>query len=142
MTYVGEDGQRHQPFMVHRALFGSLERFFGILIEQYAGAFPMWLAPEQARILPITENQLEYAKKQLAALRARGFRVELDERAASLGAKIKDARHDRIPYLLVCGAEEEKAGTFAVRSRREGELGGLSVDGLAKKWQEEIDKKA
>jgi len=141
MTYVGEDGQRHQPFMVHRALFGSLERFFGILIEQYAGAFPLWLAPEQARILPITENQIGYAKKQLAALRGMGFRVELDERAASLGAKIKDARHDRIPYLLVVGAEEEKSGKFAVRSRREGELGALDCEELAKKWRDEVDKK-
>ena len=141
MTYVGEDGQRHQPFMVHRALFGSLERFFGILIEQYAGAFPLWLAPEQARILPITENQLEYAKKQLSVLRGMGFRVEVDERAASLGAKIKDARHDRIPYLLVVGAEEEKAGSFAVRSRREGELGAMNCEELAKKLREEVDKK-
>ena len=141
MTYVGEDGQRHQPFMVHRALFGSLERFFGILIEQYAGAFPLWLAPEQARILPITENQLGYAKKQLAVLRGMGFRVELDERAASLGAKIKDARHDRIPYLLVVGQEEEKSGKFAVRSRREGELGALDCEELAKKWRDEVDKK-
>lgn len=141
MTYVGEDGQRHQPFMVHRALFGSLERFFGILIEQYAGAFPLWLAPEQARILPITENQLGYAKKQLAVLRGMGFRVELDERAASLGAKIKDARHERIPYLLVVGQEEEKSGKFAVRSRREGELGTMDCEELAKKWRDEVDKK-
>ncbi|MBR2643625.1 MAG: threonine--tRNA ligase [Lentisphaeria bacterium] len=141
MTYVGEDGQRHQPFMVHRALFGSLERFFGILIEQYAGAFPMWLAPEQARILPITENQLDYAKEKLAELRSKGFRVELDSRAASLGAKIKDARNARIPYLLVVGAEEAANGTFAVRSRREGELGAMNSEDLAKKWQDEVDKK-
>ncbi|MBQ4336911.1 MAG: threonine--tRNA ligase [Lentisphaeria bacterium] len=141
MTYVGEDGQKHQPFMVHRALFGSLERFFGILIEQYAGAFPMWLAPEQARILPITENQLDYAKEKLAELRSKGFRVELDSRAASLGAKIKDARNARIPYLLVVGAEEAANGTFAVRSRREGELGAMNSEDLAKKWQDEVDKK-
>ena len=141
MTYVGEDGQRHQPFMVHRALFGSLERFFGILIEQYAGAFPMWLAPEQARILPITENQLDYAKEKLAELRSKGFRVELDSRAASLGAKIKDARNARIPYLLVVGAEEAANGIFAVRSRREGELGAMNSEDLAKKWQDEVDKK-
>ncbi len=103
MTYVGEDGKKHRPFMVHRALFGSLERFFGILIEQYAGAFPMWLAREQARILPITERQHEYAEQMKLELRKRGFRVEADSRAASLGAKIKDARHDRVPYLLLVG---------------------------------------
>ena len=141
MTYVGEDGQKHQPFMVHRALFGSLERFFGILVEQYAGAFPLWLAPEQARILPITENQLDYAREKLAELRSKGFRVELDSRAASLGAKIKDARNARIPYLLVVGAEEAANGTFAVRSRREGELGAMNCEDLAKKWQDEVDKK-
>ena len=140
-TYVGEDGQKHQPFMVHRALFGSLERFFGILVEQYAGAFPLWLAPEQARILPITENQLDYAREKLAELRSKGFRVELDSRAASLGAKIKDARNARIPYLLVVGAEEAANGTFAVRSRREGELGAMNCEDLAKKWQDEVDKK-
>ena len=141
MTYVGEDGQKHQPFMVHRALFGSLERFFGILVEQYAGAFPLWLTPEQARILPITENQLDYAREKLAELRNKGFRVELDSRAASLGAKIKDARNARIPYLLVVGAEEAANGTFAVRSRREGELGAMNCEDLAKKWQDEVDKK-
>ncbi|MBO5688989.1 MAG: threonine--tRNA ligase [Lentisphaeria bacterium] len=141
MTYVGEDGQKHQPFMVHRALFGSLERFFGILVEQYAGCFPMWLAPEQARILPITENQMEYAKAKLAELRSKGFRVELDSRAASLGAKIKDARNARIPYMLVVGAEEAANGTFAVRSRREGELGAMNCEDIAKKWQDEVDKK-
>ena len=127
--------------MVHRALFGSLERFFGILVEQYAGAFPLWLAPEQARILPITENQLDYAREKLAELRSKGFRVELDSRAASLGAKIKDARNARIPYLLVVGAEEAANGTFAVRSRREGELGAMNCEDLAKKWQDEVDKK-
>ena len=110
-------------------------------IEPVVDAFPLWLAPEQARILPITENQLEYAKKQLAALRGMGFRVELDERAASLGAKIKDARHERIPYLLVVGQEEEKSGKFAVRSRREGELGTMDCEELAKKWRDEVDKK-
>lgn len=141
MSYIGEDGKKHQPYMVHRALFGSIERFFGILIEQYAGAFPVWLAPEQARILPITEHQLEAAKVQKDELRKLGFRVEVDERAASLGAKIKDARHDRVPYLLVLGAEEAAKGSFAVRSRREGELGELSFAAFAKKLQEDLDNK-
>ena len=141
MSYVGEDGQKHQPFMVHRALFGSLERFFGILIEQYAGAFPMWLAPEQARILPITQEQIPFAEKQRDALRAKGFRVEFDSRSASLGAKIKDARNARIPYILVVGAQEAADGRFSVRSRREGELGAMTLDDLAKKMQSDVDNK-
>ncbi|MGE4564770.1 MAG: threonine--tRNA ligase [Victivallaceae bacterium] len=141
MSYIGEDGKKHQPYMVHRALFGSIERFFGILIEQYAGAFPVWLAPEQARILPITEHQLGAAREKMAELRKLGFRVGVDERAASLGAKIKDARHDRIPYLLVLGAEEAAKGTVAVRSRLEGELGEMSFDAIVKKLQYDLDNK-
>ena len=88
MTYIGEDGKKHRPYMVHRALMGSLERFFGILIEQYAGAFPLWLAPEQARVLPVSDKQLDAAKALMLELRKRGFRVEIDAQAASLGAKI------------------------------------------------------
>lgn len=141
MTYVGEDGKKHRPFMVHRALFGSLERFFGILVEQYAGAFPLWLAPQQARILPITERQHEYARAMKLELRKRGFRVDADDRAASLGAKIKDARHDRIPYLLIVGDQEMEKGVFAVRTRREGELGEMSLADLAEKMQNEVDNK-
>ncbi len=141
MTYVGDDGHRHRPYMVHRALFGSLERFFGILVEQYAGAFPMWLAPQQARILAITERQHEYVAKMKKELRSRGFRVESDVRAGSLGAKIKDARHDRVPYLLVVGDQEMEKGTFSVRSRREGELGELNLDQIAEKMQIDHDNK-
>jgi len=141
MSYIGEDGQKHQPFMVHRALFGSLERFFGILVEQYAGAFPLWLAPEQARILPITQDQIPFAEAQRDLLRAKGFRVEYDNRSASLGAKIKDARNARIPYILVAGAQEAANGQLAVRSRREGELGAMNLDDLAKKMQSDVDNK-
>ena len=141
MTYIGEDGKKHRPFMVHRALMGSLERFFGILIEQYAGAFPLWLAPEQARVLPVSEKQLDYAKKLELELRQKGFRVETDVRASSLGAKIKDARNERIPYLLVVGEREAADGTAAVRNRREGELGTLSVEQLAEKMRYEVENK-
>ena len=119
----------------------SLERFFGILIEQYAGAFPLWLAPEQARILPITEHQLDYAKAKCEELRRAGLRVEVDCRAASLGAKIKDARNGRIPYILVAGAQEAESNILAVRSRREGELGTMTIEDLAKKMQTEVENK-
>ncbi len=141
MTYVGEDGKKHRPYMVHRALLGSLERFFGILVEHYAGAFPLWLAPEQARILPVGDAQLDAAKKVQAALRAKGFRVGVDAQAASLGAKIRSARQDRLPYLLVLGEREAADGTLSVRSRREGELGTLSVDELAEKMRLEVENK-
>ncbi len=141
MTYIGEDGKKHRPYMVHRALMGSLERFFGILIEQYAGAFPMWLAPVQARILPITEKQLEYAKLIQRQLREQGFRVEVDAKASSLGAKIKEAREARLPYILVAGEREADEGTLAVRSRREGDLGTMPADALAEKMRAEVEKK-
>ncbi len=141
LTYIGEDGKKHQPYMVHRALFGSLERFFGILIEQYAGAFPMWLAPVQAKVLPITEKQHEYAGKVVEELKANGFRVELDDRAESLGARIKDARNQRTNYIIVIGEREAENGEVGVRNRREGELGAMKLADLMKKMQFEVANK-
>ncbi|QSH40616.1 threonine--tRNA ligase [Lentisphaerota bacterium ZTH] len=141
MNYIGEDGQRHRPFMVHRALFGSLERFFGILVEHYAGAFPLWLAPVQAKIMPITGNQHDYAWKVRDELRAKGLRVEVDDRSASIGAKIKDARHDRTPYMLIMGEREVEAGKVAVRNRREGQLGEMTIAEVAEKMRYEVDNK-
>ncbi len=140
MTYVGEDGNRHRPYMVHRALLGSFERFFSLLVEHYAGSFPLWIAPEQLRILPITENQHEYAKEMFKSLRQKGFRVEMDLRSESVGSKIKDARHARIPYMAIIGEREAEAGTLSVRSRREDQLGEMSLDDLAEKLQLDIDK--
>ena len=141
MTYIGEDGQRHQPFMVHRALFGSIERFFGILLEHYAGAFPSWLAPEQARILPITERQLDFAWEVQKQMTAAGLRVTVDERSASIGAKIKDARNERIQYLLVMGDQEMVNRTCAVRSRREDQLGEMPVTDIIAKINDDVAKK-
>ncbi|MBE6380257.1 MAG: threonine--tRNA ligase [Lentisphaerae bacterium] len=141
LTYIGEDGKKHQPYMVHRALFGSLERFMGILIEQYAGAFPMWLAPVQAKVLPITEKQHEYARKVVDELKANGFRVELDDRAESLGARIKDARNQRTNYIIVIGEREAENGQVGVRNRREGELGAMNLADLMKKMQFEVANK-
>jgi threonyl-tRNA synthetase len=141
MTYIGEDGQKHRPFMVHRALLGSLERFFGILVEHYAGAFPIWLAPEQVRVMPITDRQHEYAKKLFTELRGLGFRTELDARSESIGAKIKDARNQRIPWMLIIGDREMEAGTVAARSRREGEMGEMTIPAVIEKLQFEIAQK-
>ena len=141
MTYIGEDGRKHRPFMVHRALLGSIERFFGILVEHYAGAFPLWLAPEQARIMPITDRQHEFAAQVMSALKEQGFRVTLDSRSESVNSKIKDARNERIPYMLVIGDREVENVTMAVRSRREGQLGEMNIDQIAGKMRFEIDNK-
>ena len=123
MVYIGEDGQEHQPYMVHRALLGSLERFFGILIEHYAGAFPLWLAPEQVRVLPLSDKQLDYARSVADDLRRGDIRVTVDEAADKLGAKIRRAQLEKIPYMLVVGGREAEAGVVAVRSREKGDQG-------------------
>jgi threonyl-tRNA synthetase len=141
ITYVGEDGQRHQPYMVHRALFGSLERFFGILIEHFAGAFPVWLAPEQVRLIPITANQNEYCLNAMKELRKRGFRVTCDTGTESMGAKIKEARLMRVPFMAVVGEKEMAANSFAVRSRREDQLGQMTLETFAEKLKNDIDNK-
>ncbi len=133
MTYIGDDGLKHQPFMVHRALLGSIERFFGILVEHYSGAFPMWLAPEQVRILPITDNHHPYAKELAQELKCMNFRVEVDSRSETIGAKIKNARNERVPYIAVVGDKEIAERSLSVRSRREGELGSIAFDKLKEK---------
>ena len=141
INYIGEDGQRHQPYMVHRALFGSLERFFGILIEHFAGAFPAWLSPEQVRLIPITANQNEYCLNAMKELRKRGFRATCDTSTESMGAKIKEARLMRVPFMAVVGEKEMAANSFAIRSRREDQLGQMDLETFAEKLQNDIDKK-
>jgi len=137
MTYIGEDGEKHRPYMVHRALLGSIERFFGILVEHYAGAFPLWLAPEQVRVLPLTDVQHDYAKEMQAKLREQDLRVEIDLRAAKIGAKIRDAQMDRIPYMLVIGPREAEEGRVAVRSRTGGDLGSFEPGEFVARLREE-----
>ena len=123
LEYVGEDGERHQPVMVHRALFGSVERFFGVLIEHYAGAFPLWLAPVQVGLVPISERHHEYAKKVEAELKAAGLRVEVDDRNEKMNGKIRDFANQKTPYILVFGDKEEAAGSVSVRTRGKGDQG-------------------
>ena len=130
LAYTGEDGKAHQPIMIHRALLGSIERFFGILVEHYAGAFPTWLAPVQARVLPITDKQRQYADTVVGQLQGAGYRTEADIRNEKIGLKIREAEKAKIPYMLVVGDREMEAGTVAVRGRSGANLGTLSVPGV------------
>jgi threonyl-tRNA synthetase len=142
LEYVGEDGARHQPLMVHRALWGSVERFFGILIEHYAGAFPVWLAPVQAEVLPLSEKFLEYGKKVTAALKEAGFRAHLDDRNEKLQAKIRDAQMLKIPYMLVVGGKEAEAGTVSVREHSKGDLGPRPLAQFLSDLRQQVDSRA
>jgi len=137
MSYIGEDGKEHKPYMVHRALLGSLERFFGILIEHYGGAFPFWLAPEQVRILPISENQLEYADKVAESLKSAGLRVFVDRKNEKIGAKIRRAQAEKIPCMLIIGQKEMEAGTVSLRNRAEGDKGAIALGELIPMLQKE-----
>ena len=119
--------------MLHRAVLGSLERFIGILIEHYAGAFPFWLAPEQIRVLPISDKALDYARRVQSALASAGYRVEIDDSAEKLGAKIREASFWKVPYKIVVGPRDEAAGTVSVRKSGEGDLGAMSLDDLLKR---------
>ena len=133
LEYVGEDGERHQPVMVHRALFGSVERFFGVLIEHYAGAFPLWLAPVQIGLVPISERHHDYARQIKAELESAGFRVELDDRNEKMNGKIRDFANLKTPYVLVMGDKEAEAHTVSVRTRVKGDQGSTPVaDFIAK----------
>ena len=128
LEYIGEDNKPHRPVMIHRALFGSMERFFGVLIEHYAGAFPFWLAPVQVAILPITDRVNDYADVLARELRAEGFRVEANLRSEKIGAKIRDAQLQKVPFMLVLGDREMEQKTVAVRERARGDIGVMSVE--------------
>ncbi len=142
MEYVGEDGERHQPLMVHRALFGSVERFFGVLIEHYAGAFPLWLAPVQVGLVPIAERHNAYGEKLLAQLKGAGLRVDLDGRNEKMNAKIRDFTMQKVPYVLVFGDKEAEAGTVSVRVRGKGDQGSVPVDEFIARAQKLVDDKS
>ncbi|HUQ34268.1 MAG TPA: threonine--tRNA ligase, partial [Pyrinomonadaceae bacterium] len=128
LEYIGEDNKPHRPVMVHRALFGSIERFFGVLIEHYSGAFPLWLSPVQATVLPITDRVNEYAQSVATALRVAGLRVETNLRSEKIGAKIRDAQMQKIPFMLVLGDREMEQGVIAVRERTRGDIGVMTLD--------------
>jgi threonyl-tRNA synthetase len=142
LEYIGEDGKAHQPLMVHRALYGSIERFFGILIEHYAGAFPIWLAPVQAIVLPITDRQTEYARNVRKQLDDAGIRATVDERSEKVNLKIRDAQLQKIPYMLVVGDREQQSGMVAVRNRKHGDLGAQPLADFMAAVRKLIDDKA
>jgi threonyl-tRNA synthetase len=141
LTYTGEDGEKHRPVMVHRVIFGSIERFIAILTEHYAGAFPMWLAPVQAKVLPISDAAREYAEKVTSQLQESGLRVELDGRNEKIGYKIREAQLQKIPYMLVIGEKEQQSGCVSVRGRKAGDLGSMTPEAFLAKAQEEIRTK-
>jgi threonyl-tRNA synthetase len=136
LTYQGADNADHRPVMIHRALLGSMERFIGILIEHYAGRFPVWLAPVQAAVLPVADRHLERAAEVAAELRVAGVRVRVDDRSESVGKKIRDAELAKLPYMLVVGDRELESGTVSVREHAEGDLGEMDVAALAARISE------
>lgn len=142
MTYIAEDGKEHQPFMVHRALLGSLERFIGCLIEHYGGAFPVWLAPIQVSIIPIADRHIDYARAVAERMKASGIRVTVNETSERMNAKIRDAQLQKIPYMLVVGDREQEANTVAVRLRTEEDLGAMPIDEVIQRISTQIEEKS
>jgi threonyl-tRNA synthetase len=139
LTFVGEDGQEHQPYMIHRALMGAMERFFGTLIEHHAGAFPVWLAPVQVSLIPIADRHVDYAQGIADQLRQAGLRVEVDERSDRMNAKIRDAQVQKVPYMLVMGDRDAEANQVSVRLRSQEDLGGMSVEAFLERAQADIE---
>ena len=142
LTYVGADNAEHRPVMIHRAILGSLERFIAIIIEHFAGAFPVWLAPVQATVLPLSEKFVDYANDVARTLRAKGLRVEVDESNEKLGAKIRQAQLQKVPYMLVVGEKEASAGTVSLRTRTGGDQGSMSIDQFVSQAKQRIDSRA
>ncbi len=139
LTYIGQDGEKHRPVMLHRVIFGSIERFIGIITEHYAGAFPTWLAPVQVEILPIADSHIEYAKQVQEQLEKLGIRTELDDRQEKIGYKIREAQLQKVPYMLVLGEKEIEAKTVGVRSREDGDIGAMSLQEFVEKVQKEVE---
>ena len=142
LEYVGEDGQKHRPVMIHRVVFGSIERFIGIITEHYAGAFPTWLSPVQVKLLPITDRAAEYADQVAAKLDEAGYRVEVDHRNEKIGKKIREAQLEKVPFMLVIGDKEAESGTVSVRHRADGDLGVMEIDAFMAQLKELVDTKA
>ena len=141
LEYTGEDGEKHRPIMIHRVIYGSLERFIGLLIENFAGAFPLWLSPEQVRVMSLTERNTDYVDKIVARLKQEGLRVEADNRNEKIGYKIREALNEKVPYLIIVGDEEEKNGTISIRGRGYENKSGLNLDDFIARLKNEIETK-
>ena len=139
--YTGEDGQKHRPVMIHRVVYGSIERFIGILIEHFAGSFPVWMAPNQVRVMPITDKQQAYAKEVNDKLFELGYRTQLDDRNEKIGKKIREAQVQKVPYMLIVGEKEAEGKLVAVRQRHGGDLGAMTLADFLARMQKEIDEK-
>ncbi|MFB6294630.1 MAG: His/Gly/Thr/Pro-type tRNA ligase C-terminal domain-containing protein, partial [Candidatus Nanohaloarchaea archaeon] len=139
LTYTGKDNEEKQPVMIHRALYGSYERFLMVLIEHFNGQFPPWLAPEQVRILPVSDDNLDYAEEVQEELS--GFRVEIERRSWTVGKKIQAAHEDNVPYMLIVGDDEEENGTVSVRDRAEREESGVAIDEFREQLAAEVEQK-
>ena len=140
VSYIGEDGQEHRPYMVHRALLGSIERFFGVLIEHYAGAFPTWLSPVQAVVIPIADRHIEYAEKVANRLRSSNIRINVDKRTDRMNAKIRDAQIQKIPYMLIVGDREVESDEASIRTRSGEDLGSKTVSDILNVIEESVTK--
>ena len=141
LEYIGADGEKHRPIMIHRVAFGSIERFIGILIEHFAGAFPTWLAPVQGKVLPISDKFMDYARQVTEQLDQEGIRVELDVRSEKIGYKIREAQMQKVPYMLVVGQKEAEDGVVAVRSRFLGDEGQKPLEEFITSIKAEIESK-
>jgi threonyl-tRNA synthetase len=141
LSFTGQDGKMHRPYMVHRALLGSIERFFGVLVEHYAGNFPVWLAPVQAVVLPVSDQFVDYARQVASVIKSANLRVEVDDQDAKLGYKIREAEVQKVPYMLIVGAREVESATVSVRRHGEGDLGALSPEDLIIRMQQEVESK-
>ncbi len=141
LTYIGEDGAEHTPYMLHTATLGSMERFIAILLEQYAGNFPLWISPLQVRIIPISDEVLPYAQEVCAVLRKHNLRAEVDENNERMNAKIRKGEIEKIPYLLVVGKNEAESQTVSVRKRHRENLGSMSLEEIMNRMHQEIDEK-
>ena len=142
MSFIDSDGVHKRPYMVHRAIFGSLERFFGVLVEHFGGYFPLWIAPVQAIVLPITDKQMEYAGRVVEQFRAAGIRTELDDRSEKVGFKIREAETQKIPYMVVVGDKEIQSSSASVRHHGEGDQGVFPIDTIIERLTNEIKSRA
>ena len=141
LEYTGADGEKHRPIMIHRVVFGSIERFIGILTEHFAGAFPIWLAPVQFELMPIADRHNEFTAKVAAELKKRGIRVEVDDRSEKIGFKIREAQLQKIPYMLVIGDKEVETENVSIRCRKRGDIGTMSVSDFCDMVEKEIREK-